>query len=81
MSACLHYNLPKEERSDLDRYLKNLAMKTTQVICQARLGEKVKTACEPNPSLRNYWVRTQNRCARRHIPAYRACLCVCMARS
>lgn len=50
------YKLTKSERADLDRYIKNLAMKTTQVICQSRRGEKVHLACEPNPTVRNYWV-------------------------
>jgi len=42
--------LQPEEKKDLDKFTKFLALKTAQIIVQSRLGEKVHTACSPTSS-------------------------------
>lgn len=74
----VHYKLTKVERADLDRYLKNLSFKFAQVVCQARMGQKMHSECEPNPSLRNFWV-SQNECNFNHVsPLFFVYMYVCM---
>lgn len=40
--------LSVQDRKDLDKFTKFLALKATQIIVQSRLGEKVSTPCKPN---------------------------------
>lgn len=40
--------LSSQDKKDLDKYSKFLALKSTQIIIQSRLGEKVSTPCKPN---------------------------------
>ncbi|KAJ8985115.1 hypothetical protein NQ317_012765 [Molorchus minor] len=40
--------LSTQEKKELDKFTKFLALKSTQVIVQSRLGEKVTTACKPH---------------------------------
>ncbi|CAG9818589.1 unnamed protein product [Phaedon cochleariae] len=39
--------LNSQEKKELDKFTKFLALKSTQIIVQSRLGEKVSTACKP----------------------------------
>lgn len=40
--------LTKNDKKDLDKFTKFLALKATEVIVQSRLGEKVSTPCKPH---------------------------------
>ncbi|KAG5882661.1 hypothetical protein JTB14_024470 [Gonioctena quinquepunctata] len=40
--------LNNQEKRELDKFAKFLALKSTQIIVQSRLGEKVSTACKPH---------------------------------
>nr|CAH7753349.1 unnamed protein product [Callosobruchus chinensis] len=40
--------LSNQEKKELDKFIKFLALKSIQVIVQSRLGEKVSTACKPH---------------------------------
>lgn len=40
--------LSKNDKKDLDKFTKFLALKATEVIVQSRLGEKVSTTCKPH---------------------------------
>ncbi|XP_060535666.1 autophagy-related protein 13 homolog isoform X2 [Cylas formicarius] len=40
--------LSKNDKKDLDKFTKFLALKATEVIVQSRLGEKVSTPCKPH---------------------------------
>lgn len=42
--------LSPQDKKDLDKYTKFLALKFTQVIVQSRLGDKLSTACKPKTS-------------------------------
>ncbi|XP_046390337.1 autophagy-related protein 13 isoform X2 [Ischnura elegans] len=42
--------LSAQDRKELDKFTKFLALKAVQIIIQSRLGEKVKTKCKPNSS-------------------------------
>jgi autophagy-related protein 13 len=48
--------LSAQDRQDLEKYTKFLAIKATQIIVQSRLGEKVSTKCKPHSSGTD-WVR------------------------
>lgn len=39
-----------QDKKDLDKFTKFLALKAAQIIVQSRLGEKVNTKCKPNSS-------------------------------
>lgn len=39
--------LSNQEKKELDKFTKFLALKSTQIIVQSRLGEKVQTSCKP----------------------------------
>lgn len=43
-----------QDRRELEKYIKFLALKSTQVIVQSRLGEKIYTEC--HSSGQNHWV-------------------------
>lgn len=43
------------DKGSLEKFVKILAMKSSQIIVQARLGEKIKTDCNPKTS-GNDWV-------------------------
>ncbi|RZC43268.1 autophagy-related protein 13 -like protein, partial [Asbolus verrucosus] len=40
--------LSNQDKKDLDKYTKFLALKSTQIIIQSRVGDKVSTPCKPN---------------------------------
>ncbi|KAG8223688.1 hypothetical protein J437_LFUL004053 [Ladona fulva] len=42
--------LSTQDKKDLDKFTKFLALKAVQIIIQSRLGEKVSTKCKPNSS-------------------------------
>ncbi|XP_076665505.1 autophagy-related 13 isoform X1 [Andrena cerasifolii] len=42
--------LSMQDKKDLDKFTKFLALKTAQIIVQSRSGEKVNTKCKPNSS-------------------------------
>ncbi|XP_012262969.2 autophagy-related protein 13 homolog isoform X2 [Athalia rosae] len=42
--------LNMQDKKDLDKFTKFLALKAAQIIVQSRLGEKVNTKCKPNSS-------------------------------
>ncbi|XP_046734839.1 autophagy-related protein 13 homolog isoform X1 [Diprion similis] len=42
--------LDMQDKKDLDKFTKFLALKATQIIVQSRLGQKVNTKCKPNSS-------------------------------
>lgn len=44
-----------QDKKDLEKFIKFLALKSTQVIVQSRLGEKIQTQCNPHTS-GNDWV-------------------------
>lgn len=54
--AYVHYKLAPAEKGELEKYIKFLAYKTTQVICQSRQGEKQDSKCVADVNGRNYWV-------------------------
>ncbi|KFB48332.1 AGAP005715-PA-like protein [Anopheles sinensis] len=37
-----------QDRSNLEKYIRQLAMKSAQIIVQSRLGEKISTESNPN---------------------------------
>lgn len=39
--------LSAQDKKDLDKFTKFLALKSAQIIVQSRLGEKVTTQCKP----------------------------------
>lgn len=39
-----------QDKKDLDKFTKFLALKAAQIIVQSRLGEKVHTKCKPHSS-------------------------------
>lgn len=42
--------LSTQDKKDLDKFTKFLALKAAQIIVQSRSGEKVSTKCKPNSS-------------------------------
>lgn len=48
--------LSMQDKKDLDKFTKFLALKAAQIIVQSRSGEKVSTKCKPNSSGTD-WVR------------------------
>lgn len=42
--------LNPQDKKDLDKFTKFLALKAAQIIVQSRLGEKVQTQCKPHSS-------------------------------
>lgn len=42
--------LNAQDKKDLDKFTKFLALKAAQIIIQSRLGEKVQTQCKPHSS-------------------------------
>lgn len=42
--------LNTQDKKDLDKFTKFLALKAAQIIVQSRSGEKVSTKCKPNSS-------------------------------
>lgn len=42
--------LSGQDKKDIEKFIKFLALKSTQVIVQARLGEKIRTESNPNSS-------------------------------
>lgn len=54
--AYVHYKLAPAEKNELEKYIKFLAFKTTQVICQSRQGDKHESKCVADVNGRNYWV-------------------------
>lgn len=48
--------LSAQDKKDLDKLTKFLALKSAQVIVQARLGAKVHTDCNPDSTATD-WVR------------------------
>lgn len=42
--------LTVQDRQDLEKYTRFLAIKATQIIVQSRLGEPVSTKCKPSSS-------------------------------
>lgn len=54
--AYVHYKLAPAEKGELEKYIKFLAFKTTQVICQSRQGDKHESKCVADVNGRNYWV-------------------------
>lgn len=44
-----------QDKRDLEKYIKFLALKSSQVIVQSRLGEKIYTECHFS-SGQNHWV-------------------------
>lgn len=46
-----------QDKKDLDKFTKFLALKATQIIVQSRLGEKVSTPCKPQTAGAD-WVRS-----------------------
>lgn len=48
--------LSSQEKKELDKFTKFLALKSTQIIVQSRLGEKVSTPCKPQTTGTD-WVR------------------------
>lgn len=42
--------LNAQDKKDLDKFTKFLALKAAQIIVQSRLGEKVQTQCKPHSS-------------------------------
>lgn len=51
--------LNPQEKKDLDKFTKFLALKSAQIIVQSRLGEKVHTQCKPHSSGID-WVCNEN---------------------
>jgi autophagy-related protein 13 len=51
--------LSAQDRQDLEKYTKFLAIKATQIIVQSRLGEKVSTKSKPYSSGTD-WVSISN---------------------
>lgn len=47
--------LNNQDRKDLDKFVKFLALKAAQIIVQSRAGEKVKTPCKAQTD----WVGTR----------------------
>lgn len=47
-----------QDRKDMDKFTRFLALKATQIIVQSRLGEKVSTPCKPNTGGTD-WVRVR----------------------
>lgn len=43
-------NLTAQDKKDLEKFTKFLALKAAQIIVQSRSGEKVSTGCKPNSS-------------------------------
>lgn len=54
--AKMAHKLSIQEKKDLDKFTKFLALKATQIIVQSRLGEKVSTPCKPHTAGTD-WVR------------------------
>lgn len=50
-----------QDRKELEKFTKYLALRAAQVIIQARSGQKVNTACKPDSSAGD-WVKEQNIC-------------------
>lgn len=48
-------NILTQERLDLEKYMKFLALKTIQVIVQSRFGVKQKSKCNPSPSSHDWF--------------------------
>lgn len=48
--------LNAQDKKDLDKFTKFLALKAAQIIVQSRLGEKVHMQCKPHSSGAD-WVR------------------------
>lgn len=42
--------LSMQDKKDLDKFTKFLALKAAQIIVQSRIGEKFNTKCKPNSS-------------------------------
>lgn len=42
--------LSMQDKKDLDKFMKFLALKAAQIIVQSRSGEKVVTKCKPDSS-------------------------------
>lgn len=42
--------LSMQDKKDLDKFTKFLALKAAQIIVQSRTGEKVSTKCKPDSS-------------------------------
>jgi len=51
--------LNAQDRQDLEKYTRFLAIKATQIIVQSRLGEPVATKCKPSSSGTD-WVRKKS---------------------
>lgn len=47
--------LSAQDKKDLDKFTKFLALKSAQIIVQSRLGEKINTKCNPE-TLGTDWV-------------------------
>lgn len=58
--AYVRYNLTASEKLELEKYVRFLALKTSQIICQSRQGDKIETNCVPDASVKNYWVSDNN---------------------
>lgn len=54
--AYVRYNLTASEKLELEKYVRFLALKTSQIICQSRQGVTIETSCVPDASVKNYWV-------------------------
>lgn len=50
-----------QDRKELEKFTKYLALRAAQVIIQARSGQKVNTACKPDSSAGD-WVKKQIIC-------------------
>jgi autophagy-related protein 13 len=50
-----------QDKKDLDKFTKFLALKAAQIIVQSRLGEKVQTKCKP-PTSGTDWVSSTIYC-------------------
>lgn len=44
----MEMKLTTQERKDLDKFIKFLALKSTQIIVESRLGDKISTPCKPH---------------------------------
>lgn len=53
-TAMLSNKISVQDKRDLEKYIKFLALKSSQVIVQSRLGEKIYTEC--HSSGQNHWV-------------------------
>lgn len=42
--------LSAQDKKDLDKFTKFLALKSAQIIVQSRMGEKISTKCNPESS-------------------------------